>query len=82
MNTAPLPKEITDRIKKEGDNYSGYSTIIKHYVNGRLDEATRTQSLVEALESAYDALRLFGDRENSMICQYIKTTLTEYNKQP
>lgn len=98
MNTAPLPKEIADRIfdlslkeypiimesfrnsKGEHDvNYSDRITLTTHLI----DEATRAQPLVEALEAwqNFDS-RIHNSGDVALLHMKAHKALTEYNQQP
>lgn len=83
MNTAPLPKEITDRIVKRGEGISSDTHEQAFWEAGAISEATRAQVLVEALEAwqTFDS-RIHNSADVALFHMKAHKALTEYNQQP
>ncbi len=94
MNTAPLPKEITDRIEKNAEDYvirwgrtyngmRGGEVRKNDYKSGATAEATRAQPLIEALKAwqNFDS-RIHNSGDVALLHMKAHKALTEYNSQP
>ncbi len=78
--------EVTkDRIEKEGELYSSYSTTIrKHYLAGKESEALRSHKLIYALENiakgTHNAETVYQFSLRAQ--QFAIEVLKEYNQLP
>lgn len=92
MNTAPLPKEIKDRLYKDTYEFgqlrleTGYPTTITGqkdaYFKGASKEAQRAQTLVGALEKIGTKARSLATLNWVDINTIASDALNLYNKQP
>ncbi len=82
-NTAPLPKEIVDRIVKRSEGISSDSHEQVFWEAGAISEATRAQPLIEALEAwqNFDS-RIHNNGDVALLHMKAHKALTEYNQQP
>jgi hypothetical protein len=81
----PLPKEVKDRIWKDGINFSADVKQRVSYINGAAKEAERSQKLVAGLEQVVRCCEAAGhpmDRIIQDIWEGAKKSLNEYNQQP